>query len=270
MGSSECSCIISWLCCCFNAADQNPSASFENKESKAATGQIISIPFTEEETTLEHLDKVLADIKGQLDRLAGAADRSSRISLLWVNYKGQITSFMQTLPTSFTSEVAETSKTLLQKLLGGLGGLHWTAIGFSLIAWSLETIDTSAQNWKDCLQLLRGIVYLLENTRKIWQASTKDDDLKVLQDSVEIAFQCAIICSSMVQGDGPKHRLLRFLKASSIQDSIDNLKRDLDRASDYIKTHMQVVRFVEAPRLQRQYTYTHIDGIGTMHLNALQ
>ncbi|MCO5609609.1 hypothetical protein L7F22_063839 [Adiantum nelumboides] len=201
---------------------------------------VFSSPTEEQDVkklTVADVDLLLSCIEAELQRLDPSPSTTSslnRVTSALSECQTQIDGFLQTLPQDITKGVIGASERiflpLLTQTLGGTGGVHWAGLGVSLIAWSLRNMDRTSQNSEECLKLLKKVVSLLSNTRKLLDKleDNQDDshDMRDLQYSTEIALQCAIVCSSTLG----QHYIKRFFKAASVDEVISALEKELEGA----------------------------------------
>eukprot|EP01018_Ginkgo_biloba_P007040 Gb_01496 [translate_table: standard] len=128
----------------------------------------------------------------------------------------------------------------------GAGNLHWIAVGFSVIAFVLETMQRVSSNVEKALQLLDKIMDLAKILRKLYERMPNETDK--LNKAVHTIVQGAMISCSYIEG----RKIFRYLSATTMEESFKETRTNLSELTEELNLMVGMDNQEQIPRRKEQ------------------
>eukprot|EP01018_Ginkgo_biloba_P029436 Gb_20305 [translate_table: standard] len=113
------------------------------------------------------------------------------------------------------------AKRVVTDAMKGLGNLHWIAVGLSVIAFVLETMEKVSSNVDKAFQLLDKIIDLAKILQKLYERMSTETEK--INKAVHTIVEGAIICCSYIED----RKIFRYLSATTTEESLKETRNNL-------------------------------------------
>eukprot|EP01018_Ginkgo_biloba_P000666 Gb_01595 [translate_table: standard] len=147
---------------------------------------------------------------------------------------------------NLVSRFPEEAKRVVTDAMKGLGNIHWIAIGFSVIAFVLETMQKVSSNVDKALKLLDKIIDLAKILQKLYE--TMPTETEKLNKAVHTIVEGAIICCSYIE----ERKIFRYLSATTTEESLKETWTNLSELRQELGLIVGIDNQKQIPRRKEQ------------------